>query len=89
MWVRACLSQPQNQSSYCTHAKDLQNLKNRLVIAKQHAVAINNNENSTMHARVISVQIVRHIELEIERKEKILDDILDGYTFDRMYRDYM
>lgn len=88
MWVKACSSHP-HSNSYCAHAKDLQNLKNRLVIAKQHAIAISNNEQSTMHARVISMQIVRHLEFEIDRKEKILDDILDGYTFDRMYRDYM
>lgn len=83
MWVRACAN------SYCALSKDVQVLRSRLVIAKQHAVVINNDDKSTIHARVISMQIVRHIEAEIERKEQMLIDICDGYTFDRMYRDYI
>lgn len=82
MWVRACANaSPAN--AYCIHTKELQLLKNRLVIAKQHAVFINSDKTTTMHARTISLQIVRLLEDDIARKEKLLADLLKEYAADQ------
>lgn len=63
--IRACANQ-------CPHTRELNTLKNRLVLAKHHVLVVSNNPKSTNHTRIISMQIVSLIELEIERKERMI-----------------
>lgn len=67
-------------STYCVRVRELSSLKHRLIIAKQHAVAISQNKDASIHARVVSVQIVRMLEEEIRRRQDMLNDILEEYS---------
>lgn len=69
-------------SPYCLHVRELQVLRNRLVIAKQHVVNIHKNSYATVHTRTISLQIVRMLEEEIARKEKVIEVIMSEYNRD-------
>lgn len=79
--MTACLNT--SPSSYCVQSRELTSLKQRLLIAKQHAIAVSQNKDASIHARVVSVQIVRMLEEEIMRKEEVLDRILIEYGRDR------